>query len=82
MTIATETASEYYTLAAKAADRGMINEALHYSERATELLLRPEAENVPTIRAARNLYAQRGQDFWLSSLVPTQTNAVVVADDA
>jgi hypothetical protein len=40
MSIATETASEYYELASKAADRGDVREALHYSERANDLLLR------------------------------------------
>lgn len=59
MSVNTETASEFFALASKAADRGMISEALHYSERATELLLRPsvemeakEKEHVPAIRAA------------------------------
>ena len=44
MTIATETASEFFMLASKAADRGNIAEALHYSERGQELLLRPAVE--------------------------------------
>jgi hypothetical protein len=44
MTIATETASEFFALAAKAAERGEVSQALHYSERAQELLLRPSVE--------------------------------------
>lgn len=59
MSVNTETASSYFLLASKAAERGMISEALHYSERAQELLLRPsveieakEKEHVPAIRAA------------------------------
>src|SRR5688572_2913525 len=59
MSVNTETASEYYALAAQAADRGNVSEALRYSERATELLLRPSVESEakekidePAIRAA------------------------------
>jgi hypothetical protein len=43
MSIITETASEYFRLAALAAERGSIDEALRYSERGTDLLLRGEA---------------------------------------
>jgi hypothetical protein len=45
MSIATETAAEFFALASKAAGRGNITEALHYSERAQELLLRPGTED-------------------------------------
>lgn len=44
MSINTETAASYFDLAAKSAERGEIAQALHYSERATELLLRPSVE--------------------------------------
>lgn len=44
MSIATEMAVEYFRLAAFAAERGETGEALRYSERATELLLRPSVE--------------------------------------
>lgn len=44
MSIATETASEYFGLAQRAAERGEVSQALHYSERAQELLLRPSVE--------------------------------------
>ena len=44
MSIATETASEYFLLAAKAAEHGEVSQALHYSERGQELLLRPSVE--------------------------------------
>jgi HEPN domain-containing protein len=40
MSIATETASEYYELARKAAERGDVRNALYYGEQAAELLLR------------------------------------------
>jgi HEPN domain-containing protein len=45
MSITTETASEFFMLASKAADRGNIAEALRYSEKAQELLLRPATEH-------------------------------------
>jgi hypothetical protein len=43
MSIATETAAEYFRLASLAAERGNVDEALRYSERATDCLLRGEA---------------------------------------
>jgi hypothetical protein len=44
MSVNTETAASYFDLAAKCAERGNVNEALRYSEKATELLLRPTVE--------------------------------------
>ena len=44
MSIATENAAELFTLASKAAERGNVNEALRYSEKAQDLLLRPSSE--------------------------------------
>jgi hypothetical protein len=44
MSIANEVAAEYFMLASKCADRGNVNEALRYSEKAQELLLRPSTE--------------------------------------
>jgi hypothetical protein len=40
----TETASAYFLLAQKAAERGEVQQALYYSERGQELLLRPSVE--------------------------------------
>ena len=40
MSIATETAASYFELAARSAERGNVSEALHYAERASEILLR------------------------------------------
>lgn len=45
MSIATETASLYFLLAHKAAERGEIQNAIYYGERATGLLLRPSVES-------------------------------------
>jgi HEPN domain-containing protein len=56
MSIATETASEYYELARKAAERGDVRNALYYGEQAAELLLREstqtETNDERAIRAA------------------------------
>ena len=47
MSIATETSAEYFDLARKAADRGEVGQALHYGQRALDLLLRPSPELEP-----------------------------------
>ena len=44
MSIAAETAASYFLLAQKAAERGEVQQALYYSERGQELLLRPSVE--------------------------------------
>lgn len=45
MSINSETAASYLDLAARAAERGNVLEALHYIDRASELLLREPIEN-------------------------------------
>jgi len=56
MSIATETACEYFGLAQKAADRGDVREALHYSDREQLLLLRQSGDqnNVPIPNANKD----------------------------
>lgn len=44
MSIETDTAAEFLSVAAKAAERGDVREALYHMDRAQELLLRPTVE--------------------------------------
>lgn len=46
MSIATETAQEFLRLADKVLDRGRVNEALHYIDRAQETLLRERSTEI------------------------------------
>lgn len=48
MSIVTETASEYFELARKSSERGEVSQAIHYGQRAIDLLLRPSTEAEPT----------------------------------
>lgn len=48
MSLQSEMAAEYFTLAAKAAERGNTREAIHYADRGQALLLRPSvADEAP-----------------------------------
>jgi hypothetical protein len=64
MSIATETAAEYFRLASLASERRNVGEALRYSERATDTLLRgelSETERPATLRGEHMNYELLGK---------------------